>query len=72
MIPVDAQARRRWMAIVGVRMMGIAGAVFGLVLVSRAPTLAPRILGIAIVLSALLVVAIVPASLAQRWRSGGE
>ena len=72
MSPVDAQARRRWMAIVGVRMMGIAGEVFGLVLVSRAPTLAPRILGIAIVLSALLVVAIVPASLAQRWRSGGE
>lgn len=72
MSSIDARARRRWMVIVGVRILGIAGAVFGLVLVSRAPTLGPRILGVAIVLSALLVVAIVPASLAQRWRSGGE
>ena len=37
------------------------------------PTFYPLILVVAgYVLSALLVVAIVPASLAQRWRSGGE
>lgn len=62
-------ARRRWFAIIGVRFAGVVGAILGLVLAARAPGLAPKILGVAIVLSALVVIAVVPASLAHRWRS---
>lgn len=62
-------ARGRWFAIQAVRLAGFAGAVFGLLLVSRAPSFPPKVLGIAIVLSALLVIATVPAALARRWRT---
>lgn len=67
-VPV-AVARRRWLALVGTRMAGVAGAVLGLVLAARATTIGPKLLGVAIVLAALAVIAIVPASLAHRWRS---
>lgn len=62
-------ARRRWFAITITRLAGTAGAVFGLVLVGRAHMLGPKLLGIAIVLSALLMIAVVPRALAHRWRS---
>ncbi len=65
-------AQVRWILIVGVRIIAAGGAVFGIILLARAPTLVPRILGIAIVLSALAVMAIVPAALAHRWRSPPE
>ena len=65
----DRIARRRWLAIQGVRLGGVAGAMFGLVLLGRAETLAPRVIGVALVVSAMLVMMIVPASLAHRWRS---
>jgi len=68
----DALAQRRWLAITGVRLAGMAGAVFGLVLAARAHALVPKLLGVAILLSALAVTAIVPASLAHRWRSRPE
>lgn len=67
--PSDALARRRWLAIVLARLAGTAGAVFGLVLLARAPTRASQLLGIAIVLSALLMIVVVPRSLARRWRT---
>lgn len=60
----------RWLAIVAVRLLGTAGAVFGVVLLGRAQALAPRLLGLAIVLAGLWVVATVPRALAHRWRSG--
>ncbi|KTT70314.1 hypothetical protein [Sphingomonas endophytica] len=59
----------RWIAIVAVRLAATAGALFGVVLLARAGTLAPRLLGIAIVLSALWMIATVPRALAHRWRS---
>jgi len=65
----DRLARRRYFTIVSTRLAGVAGAVFGLVLIARAPSIAPRLLGLAIVLSALVVIAVVPRGLAQRWRS---
>jgi hypothetical protein len=68
----DATARRRYFTIVAARLAGVAGAVLGLVLLGRATTLAPRLLGIAIVLSAMAMIAIVPRSLAQRWRTPPE
>ncbi len=65
----DARARRRWLAMVASRLIGSAGAVFGLIIAARGHGWPVKALGVAITLSALSVVAIVPASLAHRWRS---
>jgi len=65
----DALARRRWLAMVGSRIAGSAGAIFGLVLATRAPQLPVKVLGVAITLSAVLMIAVVPTALARRWRS---
>ncbi|WP_022687163.1 hypothetical protein [Sphingomonas phyllosphaerae] len=62
-------ARARWAAIVGIRLAATAGALLGVVLLGRAQTLGPRVLGVAIVLSALWMMATVPRALARRWRS---
>ena len=72
MRPEDALARRRWFTIVAARLAGFAGVMFGLVLVLRAQDVAPKVLGIAIVLSAMAVIAIVPPALAHRWRTPPE
>ncbi|HEX8485281.1 hypothetical protein [Sphingomonas sp.] len=72
MTPEDARARRRWFTILAARFAGFAGAIFGLMLISRAETLAPKVLGIAIVLSAMAMIAIVPPALAHRWRTPPE
>ncbi len=69
MTGADRVARWRWLAISGVRLAGVAGAMLGLVIVGRAVTTGPKILGVALVLSAMLMMMIVPASLAHRWRS---
>lgn len=65
----DALARQRWFAIALTRLGGSAGAVFGLVLIGRAHTLGPKLLGVAIVFAALLMIATVPRALARRWRT---
>ncbi|MFS0772132.1 hypothetical protein [Sphingomonas sp. 1P08PE] len=67
-----ATARRRWLIIGGVRLAGAGGALLGLILVGRAITWGPKILGVALVLSAMLMMMVVPASLARRWRSDGR
>lgn len=66
------QARNRWLIITLVRMASIAGAIFAIVLIARAPTWPPRALGVAIVLSAIYMSWAVPASLAHRWRTPDE
>jgi hypothetical protein len=68
----DTRARNRWLAIVAARLAAAAGAVLGLILVARAPGWGDKVLGVAIVLSALAVMAIVPTALARRWRSGDD
>lgn len=69
MTPDDALARRRWLGMVGSRIVGSLGAVFGLVLAARTHDWPIKVLGVAITLSALAVIAIVPAGLAHRWRT---
>ncbi|MGR6329794.1 hypothetical protein ACU5AX_12065 [Sphingomonas sp. XXL09] len=69
MMPDDARAMRRWMVLVGIRLVGTAGAVLGMILAARSHEWPIKVLGIAIVLSALAMIAIVPASLAHRWRT---
>ena len=66
------QARNRWLIITGVRLLALAGAVFAVVLIGRAPTWPPKVLGVAIMLSALYMSWAVPASLAHRWRTPQE
>lgn len=65
-------AKGRWLAIILVRLAGTVGAVFGVVLLGRADTIGPKLLGLAIVLSALVMIATVPRSLARRWRTPPE
>jgi putative copper export protein len=67
-----AQARNRWLIITAVRLLAIAGAVFAVILIGRAPTWPPKVLGVAIVLSALYMSWAVPAALAHRWRTPEE
>ena len=68
----DATARKRYFAMLAVRLAGTAGAVFGLFLLGRSDHTVVHVLGIAIVLSALLMIALVPRSLAHRWRTPPE
>ena len=66
------EARNRWLIITGTRLVAVAGAVFAVVLIGRAPSWPYRVLGGAIVLSALYMSWAVPASLARRWRTPDE
>lgn len=68
----DELARRRYYTMRAVELAGVAGAVFGLVLMGRSDDTLPRILGAAILLSALLMIAVVPRSMARRWRTPPE
>ncbi len=65
----DTTARNRWLVLVTIRIATACGAVFGLVVLARAPDTAMRVLGAAIVLSALYAMAVVPRGLAAKWRS---
>lgn len=65
----DTLARNRWLVLVAIRIVTAMGAVFGLIVVARAPDTAMRVLGAAIVLSALYAMAVVPRGLTARWRS---
>lgn len=59
----------RWAAMMAVRVVATLGAVMGVVLLGRAETWGPKALGVAIVISAMWVMATVPKALAHRWRS---
>lgn len=62
-------AARRWGVMIAVRLATTFGAILGVVLLGRATALPERILGVAIVVSALWVMAVVPRALARRWRT---
>lgn len=65
----DTTARNRYFAMVGTRLLGVAGALLGLILIARADATVPKAIGTALVISALLLIAIVPRALARRWRT---
>lgn len=65
----DVQARNRYFTLVATRLAGSAGALLGLLLVARSDATLPKVIGTALVLSALLMIAIVPRALARRWRT---
>ena len=68
----DLLARQRYFTMMAVELAGVAGAVFGLVLVGRSVDTIPRVIGAAIVISALLMIASVPRAMARRWRTPPE
>ena len=65
----DQTARNRWFLLVAIRIATAMGAVFGLIVLARAPDTPMRVLGAAIVLSALYAMAVVPRGLTAKWRS---
>ncbi len=72
MTPSDTQARNRYYMMMGVNVVAVAGAVFGLVLAGRSDDWGQMVLGGAIVLSALYMMAVVPAAMARKWRTPPE
>ncbi len=68
----DDPARNRYYLMVGVQIVAVAGAVFGLVLLGRASGWVQTILGGAILLSGLYVMAVVPRAMARKWRTPPE
>ena len=65
----DKLARTRYYVIAGINLAATAGAVFGLVLAGRASAWPQQLLGGAILLSGLYVMATVPRALARIWRT---
>ena len=65
----DRQVRNRYFTLVATRLGGSAGALLGLLLIARSDATLPKVIGTALVLSALLMIAIVPRALARRWRT---
>jgi hypothetical protein len=62
-------ARNRYFAMIGVQLLAVIGAVFGLVLMGRAAGWVQTILGGAILISGLYVMAVVPRAMARKWRT---
>lgn len=62
-------ARKRYYVITGVNLAATAGAVLGLLIAGRSVTTEHTVLGGALILASLYMMAVVPRSLARRWRS---
>lgn len=65
-------AKVRWFYITLSRLAASGGAVLGVILLAEGDTTWRKLLGGAIVLAALAMMAIVPRSLARRWRTPPE
>jgi hypothetical protein len=65
-------AQKRYYMIVGANLVAVAGAVLGLLIAGRSVTTWQTVLGGAIILSSLYVMAVVPRALARRWRTPPE
>ncbi|MDV3459037.1 hypothetical protein RZN05_18710 [Sphingomonas sp. HF-S4] len=69
MTEADRLAQKRYYMIVGVNLVATAGAVLGLLIAGRSNNWEGSILGGAILLSALYLMAVVPRAMARRWRT---
>ena len=69
MTEAERLAQKRYYAIAGINLMATAGAVLGLLIAGRSVTTGHTILGGAILLSSLYVMAVVPRNLARRWKT---
>lgn len=65
----DRLARNRYYIIAGVNLAATAGAVLGLLIAGRSVTTEHSLLGGALLLASLYMMAVVPRALARRWRT---
>lgn len=65
----DRLARKRYYIMAGINLAGAAGAFLGLLIAGRAVTTPQQLLGGALILSSLYVMAVVPRGLARRWKT---
>jgi hypothetical protein len=70
--PTSATVRNRFLMINAARLAGVAGAVFGIVLLGRFEQWPLKVLGGAIVLSSIYMSWTIPAALAHRWATPGN
>jgi hypothetical protein len=70
--PTPIESRNRFLIINATRLAGIAGAVFGIVLIGRFEQMPLKLLGGAIVLSSIYMSWTIPAALAHRWATPGN
>ncbi len=69
MTDADRLAQKRYYLIQGVNIAASAGAVLGLLIAGRSMTNFHTILGGALILTSLYVMAVVPRMLAKRWKT---
>lgn len=69
MTDADRLAMKRYYLIVAVNMVGTAGAVLGLLIAGRAQEYQMTLFGATVLMSSLYVMAVVPKSLARRWKT---
>lgn len=69
MTDAERLAQKRYYIIQGVNLAAAAGAVLGLLIVGRSAETFYTIIGAALILSSLYVMAVVPRALAKRWRT---
>ena len=62
-------ARKRYYAMQAVNLCGVAGAVLGLLIAGRSVTTYHAMLGGALLLASLYVMAVVPRAMAKRWKT---
>jgi membrane-anchored protein YejM (alkaline phosphatase superfamily) len=72
MTDADRLAMKRYYLIVAVNMIGTAGAVLGLLIAGRAQEYQMTLFGATVLMSSLYVMAVVPKSLARRWKTPAE
>ena len=69
MTDADRLAQKRYYLIMAVNLVATAGAVLGLLVAGRSNSWEGSVLGGAILLSGLYVMAVVPRAMARRWRT---
>lgn len=69
MTDADRVARTRYFMIAGTNLVAVAGAVLGLLILGRAQANHQMILGGALVLASLYMMAVVPRALIRRWKT---
>jgi uncharacterized membrane protein YhaH (DUF805 family) len=72
MTEADRIARNRYYLMMLANLVGVAGAVLGLLIVGRAHTNELTMLGATLLLASLWVMAAIPKMLARRWRTPPE
>ncbi|UYY58282.1 hypothetical protein [Sphingomonas sp. S2-65] len=69
MTEADRLARKRYYLMSGVNLAAAAGAVLGLLIMGRSQATEHTLLGGALILASLYVMAVVPRAMARKWKT---